>query len=178
MICLEIQQGKYYRIESDFTMKNLIIFGAGQYGQVAREVAEAMKEFDRIDFADDNNPAAVGKTEEFLKGSSEYNCAVVAIGNPDVRIKLLDELENSEYEIVTLISPRACISHTAEIGKGCIIEANSMINTATVLGRGVIVSANAVVNHNSVVEDGCHIDVGAVVPANETVQKGKKITLM
>ncbi len=156
-------------------MKNLIIIGAGQYGQVAKEVAEAMKVFDKIDFADDKNPIAIGKIEDFLKGSDKYNCAIVAIGNPSVRSNILKQLEKVGYEIVTLISPRACISHTADIKKGCIVEANSMVNTECVVGDGTLVCANAVINHNSVVEECCQIDVGAIVPSNSIVRAYTKV---
>ena len=34
-------------------MKNLLIIGAGQYGMVAKEIAESMKCFEKIDFVDD-----------------------------------------------------------------------------------------------------------------------------
>ncbi len=44
-------------------MKNrhLLIIGAGQYGMVAKEIAESMGCFDRIDFVDDVSDTAVGK---------------------------------------------------------------------------------------------------------------------
>ena len=42
-------------------MQNLLILGAGQYGMVAKEIAESMRKYDHIDFLDDNNPIAVGK---------------------------------------------------------------------------------------------------------------------
>lgn len=159
-------------------MKNLIIIGAGQYGQVTKEAAEAMGCYGKISFLDDNNPQAIGKISDYKKFIDEYECAVVAIGNSDVRLSLIEKLDNVGYEIVTIIHPMAYISPHATIGKGCIIEANTTVNTDAVLGTGVIVSANAVVNHNSVVEKGCHIDVGAVVPSNETILEGTKITLI
>lgn len=159
-------------------MKNLIIIGAGQYGQVTKEAAEAMGCYGKISFLDDSNPKAIGKISDYEKFIDEYGCAVVAIGNSDVRLSLIEKLDSVGYEIVTIIHPKAYISPHATIGKGCIIEANATINTNTVLGTGVIVSANAVVNHNSVVEKGCHIDVGAVVPSNKTILAGTNVTLM
>lgn len=159
-------------------MKNLIIIGAGQYGQVTKEAAEAMGCYGKISFLDDNNPQAIGKISDYEKFIDEYECAVVAIGNSDVRLSLIEKLDSVGYEIVTIIHPKAYISPHATIGKGCIIEANVTVNTDAVLGTGVIVSANAVVNHNSVVEKGCHIDAGAVVPSNKTILAGTDVTLM
>lgn len=39
--------------------KNLLILGAGQYGYVAKEVAESMGHFEKITFLDDNNERAI-----------------------------------------------------------------------------------------------------------------------
>ena len=47
--------------------KNLLILGAGQYGCVAKEIAESMKVFKKIDFLDDHNEIAVGKIAEYEK---------------------------------------------------------------------------------------------------------------
>ena len=47
-------------------MKNLLIIGAGQYGMVAKEIAESMKCFEKIDFVDDVYPSAVGKMRNYL----------------------------------------------------------------------------------------------------------------
>ena len=46
--------------------KNLLIIGAGDYGQIAYEIAEAMERFEKIDFLDDNSELAIGK-EVILK---------------------------------------------------------------------------------------------------------------
>ncbi|MCR5141926.1 MAG: hypothetical protein K6C68_05290 [Ruminococcus sp.] len=40
-------------------MKSLLILGAGQYGKVALEIAEASRQFGRIAFLDDNSSAAI-----------------------------------------------------------------------------------------------------------------------
>ena len=58
-------------------MQNLLILGAGQYGMVAKEIAESMRKYDHIDFLDDNNPIAVGKLGDFENLSNVYDSAVV-----------------------------------------------------------------------------------------------------
>jgi len=45
--------------------KNLLVLGAGQYGQSVYETVEAMGCFGRIDFLDDQNPIAVGILEDY-----------------------------------------------------------------------------------------------------------------
>lgn len=61
-------------------ISKLIILGAGQYGQVAKEVALSSG-FERISFLDDNSDIAIGKLEDYKKYITEYKSAFVAIGN-------------------------------------------------------------------------------------------------
>ena len=58
---------------------NLLVIGAGQYGMVAKEIAESMGKFGRIDFLDDHNPVAVGKTSEFTEARFRENTIMVRI---------------------------------------------------------------------------------------------------
>lgn len=60
-------------------MKKLLILGAGQYGFVAKEVAEAMGCYSHIDFLDDYSDIAVGKLNDI--DTIEYDEAFIAIGN-------------------------------------------------------------------------------------------------
>ena len=73
---------------------NLLIIGAGQFGQVTKEIAISMKVFDEISFLDDNSEQAIGKIEEYEKFKENYKCAVVAIGNSSVREELIKKLED------------------------------------------------------------------------------------
>jgi UDP-3-O-[3-hydroxymyristoyl] glucosamine N-acyltransferase len=110
------------------SVQNLLILGTGQYGMVAKETAETMKCFNKIDFLDDNNPVAVGKLNDFAGLYPEYTHAVVAIGNPDVRLKLLQDIQASPLQLATLIHPRSYVSPTAKIPDGCIIEPMAVVN--------------------------------------------------
>ena len=92
---------------------NLLIIGAGQYGMVVREIAQATGRFDKIDFLDDNNAVAIDSTNNISKWVSEYKIAIVAIGKADVREKYLTLLKQCGYELATIIHPDAYISPTA-----------------------------------------------------------------
>ena len=78
---------------------NLLIIGAGQYGMVVREIAQATGRFDKIDFLDDNNAVAIDSTNNISKWVSEYKIAIVAIGKADVREKYLTLLKQCGYEL-------------------------------------------------------------------------------
>ncbi len=155
--------------------KKLLIFGAGQYGILTKEIALETGNYQQIDFLDDNNEIAIGKLEDYLSFLGQYEEAIVAIGNSEIRREWLEKIDKTGSEIATVISPKAHVSSTAKIEKGCIIEAFANVQTATVVEQGTIVCSNSVLGHNSQVGEVCHIDIGAVVPPRAKVLNGTKV---
>lgn len=162
--------------------KNLLIVGAGIYGVVANEIAESMNCFDKIDFVDDNRKetpngtTVIGTCADIENLAVKYNNVIVAIGNPEVRLSLLRKIEEeTPCRIVTLVSPHAYVSSSAQIMKGSIIESMAVIHTGSVIAVGCIISAGAVVNHASMCCDGVHVDCNATVAGNTLVPAGTKI---
>ena len=153
----------------------LLILGAGQYGQVVRETAEAMGCFSVISFLDDNSPLAIGKMEEYERFTQEYANAFVAMGNPQLRKQWLDRLELAGYDLPVLIHPKAYVSSTAVLGKATIVEPMAVVNTGAVVETGGLLCAGCVVNHNAHVMSVCQIDCNAVVASNATVPEGTKV---
>lgn len=153
----------------------LLIFGMGQYGWVVKEVAESTGRFEAVAFLDDNNPEALGKFSESKRFLAEYSHAFVAIGNPEVRLTLLDKIKAIGFTLATLISPRAYVSSSAEIGQACIVEPMAVVNANAKVGEGTFICAGSIVNHNAVVGDLCQIDCNAVIGASATVSRGRKI---
>ncbi len=156
-------------------MGRLLILGAGQYGFVAREVAEEIDCFTSIDFLDDQNEIAIGKLDEIdqllNRGKKEYDAAFVAIGNPALRKQLLNRIG----KIATLVHPKAVISPSAVIGEGCIIEAGAVISTDVKIGKGTIVMANSVVGHNATVGECCQLKYNCTIPERCIVPNGTKV---
>lgn len=156
--------------------KNLLILGAGQYGEIAKETAESMGCFEKISFLDDSykgdnkeNNLIVGKLCDYKNFAKEYAYAIVAIGNSELRLKYIEEIKNAQFKVATLISPRAYVSSSAIVMYGSIVEAMSVINANASIAVGVYVCAGAIVNHNSIVEDGSTLQCGSVVSANSRV---------
>ena len=160
----------------------LLIVGAGSYALVAAEVAESMGCFSQIAFVDDriqtlqNGAPVVGTTRDIDRLAGEYSHIIVGIGNPEVRLSLLAQLEkNKKYKIPSLISPKAYVSPAAKVGEGCIIEPMAVIHREATLEKGCIISAGAVVNHESSCGQGVHIDCNATVAAYAKVPEKTKV---
>ena len=161
---------------------NLLIVGAGIYGVVVKEIAQSTENFDKIDFIDDNNKisadgaAVVGSFGDMAALSDRYEKVVVAIGDPDVRLSMLEKIKNeTKLEIVTLVSPLAYVSPNAEVDKGCVIEPMAVVHAKSTLRKGCFVSAGAVVNHAAVCGEGVHVDCNATVEGYASVPPKTKI---
>ena len=148
--------------------------GAGQYGQVAREIAEAMERFARISFLDYNSSTAIGKLSDFDKFTNDFDSAVVAIGDAEKRLKLIEQLISAGFDVPVLIYPRAYVAPSAEIGRGSFIEPMAVIHTEVNVGVGCIISAGTIINHNAVIGEGCHLNCGTIVGARANVPSSTK----
>lgn len=146
---------------------NLLILGAGEYGQLVKELAH--DKYDIIDFLDDKSKIAIGKFDDYKRFKDEYQNAVVAIGNNEVRAQWIEKLLKAGYKLPTIISDRAYLYSSALIEPGCIIEPLAIINANAKIEKGSIISSGAVINHNAIVKQYCHIDCNAVVGANAIV---------
>lgn len=155
-------------------MDNLLIIGAGQFGQVTKEIAESTGKYNKIDFLDDSCSYAVGKISDYKKLNNEYKFFVVAIGNAEIRKKIIEKLE-SYYILESIISKDAYISKSAKISAGCIVEPFAMINANTIIGSSCLICTHSVINHNAEIGDFCHINCGAMIKSNSKVDSFSKI---
>lgn len=169
-LCGVIHTGK-----GKIKMNNLLILGAGQFGLMVKEIAESMGCFDKIDFLDDNNEIAVGKLADYQEFSFAYRYAVVAIGNPDVRLSYIEKLSEAGYVVAVIASSSAYIAPSAKVMKGSIIEPMAVVQANSVVSIGSIISSGSVVRHNAVVGDACHVDCNAVVMSGSMVSAKTKV---
>lgn len=150
--------------------KNLLIVGAGAYGVVASDIAHEMGCFDKIDFVDDENESTptgekvIGKIKDLAEINCEYSNIIVAIDSPDIRLSLLTKIqEETNFRIVTLVSPKAYVAPSAQIMPGCIIEPMAVIQSMSHLAIGCFVSSGAVVNYASMCCDGIHVEANSTI---------------
>ncbi|MBQ8599882.1 MAG: hypothetical protein IJ407_00665 [Clostridia bacterium] len=155
--------------------ENLLILGAGQYGAVAKETAQAMGCFDMISFLDDNSALAIGNLANYESFIRDYRYAFVAIGNPALRAEWIYRLEEKGFGLPVLKHPQATVMPSAQIAGGSIIEGQALVNSNATIAAGCFISAGAVVNHNAQLGACCHIDCNAVVSAGGTVPAQTKV---
>ena len=112
---------------------NLLIIGAGQYGMVVREIAQATGRFDKIDFLDDNNAVAIDSTN---------NISTIGSG--------------------CVIEPKAVIHTDVRIGDGCFISAGAVVNHNSVVEDTCHINCGAIIASGVIVPKGTKVDYGLV----------------
>ena len=140
-------------------MNRLIIAGAGGHGKVIADIA-FQNGYRDIVFLDDNSNIKecagfpiIGRTAEIVDLQGDK---IVAIGNANIREKLLDSIH-----AITLIHPKAVIARDVEMGEGTVVMAGVVINSGARLGRGCIINTSSSVDHDCKLNHFVHVAVGA-----------------
>ena len=163
---------------------NLLIIGAGQYGLVALEIAQAMDRFDKIAFLDDSYkvpekvgepvepaeaPHIIGTTRDIEKFAGEYHYGFVTISNPQIRRRLIEQLRYNCITPAILVHPRAYVGPNAQLQMGCCVEPLATVQSGAVVATASFVASGAIVKYNAFVGEFCRVDSNAVVESNAIV---------
>ena len=146
--------------------KKLLIIGAGGHGRVVADIASRTGQYESIAFLDDevpNTPLLYPYLGDCTKADhlfSDYEL-FVAIGNGNVRRRMLEHYSALGANIATLIAPDAVIAADVKVDEGTVIMPGAIINTGTSIGKGVIVNTASSIDHDCLVEEYCHVAVGA-----------------
>ena len=97
---------------------------------------------------------------------ANWDC-FVAIGNNTHRKRLLTAY--STLRFVSIISPSAEVSDSANIADGCFIGTHAYIGPDSTLGRGCIVNTHSIVGHDSTIGVFSHVGPKVCIAGNVTI---------
>lgn len=147
-------------------MEKLLLVGAGGFGRVVLEHAQAHYD---CAFLDDGKASIVddvpviGKTSDMEKFFPEYKLLLVTIGNNALREKFYAKAADIGYTFPNIIHPTAYISSHAHIGCGCVILNNAVVQNNAKCGDGCILSPGVELHHDSIIGAYCLIYTNSVV---------------
>jgi len=157
-------------------VKRLLIVGAGGLGSEALWVAQLMKEWECVGFADDRHSGDrlihgmrfLGSITEAKRFTPPFwvHCA---IGDDQVRKRVIEDFAICGWKLATLIHPSVIVAPSATIGDGCYIAAGSILCPNTTLGTGVLVNNHVSVGHDSAVGAFSQLCPGVRVSGNCTL---------
>lgn len=158
--------------------KKLLIIGASGHGKVVADIAMKMNRWQQMAFLDDDETIKSLMGIEVIAKASEAHTYIkvydifVAVGNNEVREKILKQLESVSASIPTLIHPNSVIGEYVEVGSGTVVMAGAVINCCTSIGKGCIVNTGATIDHDNIIEDYVHISPGVHTAGTVKVGKG------
>ena len=157
-------------------MKQLLILGAGGFGQMAKETALELG-YEQVVFLDDaaDGEDVIGRCCDYILRHEEYPVAVAAFGNNKTRLYWTDKLLEAGYQVPAMVHPSAVVSPSAVLESGCFVMQRAVVNTHTRIERAALINSGAVVDHDSVVCAGAHVGLGSIVKANCTIESGRKV---
>lgn len=161
-------------------MKRIAIIGAGGFARevlwLLRSCIEAGAEFEPWGFVDDA-PELHGKVlcDLEVKGGLELLgrekglAAVCALGNPQVRRRLVERAQAMGVEFATLVSPDLRVSRYLEVGEGSVVCAGNIFTTQIKLGRHAHVNLDCTVGHDVTLGDYATISPGVHISGSCTI---------
>lgn len=157
-------------------MKGLLILGAGGLGHMIQETAYLLG-YEEAVFLDDALKGAdvVGKCCDYKSFLGQYDMAVAAMGDNNMRLYWTERLMEAGYQVPSIIHPSAVVSPSAVIGSGALVMQRAVVNTHTVVEHGVLVNSGAVIDHDSYICRGAHIGLCSVVKANCHIEAREKV---
>ena len=145
-------------------MKKIAIFGAGGFGREVKWLIDDINKnsncWNFVGYFDDDliNAIQIPETQKLgnlndLNNWQEPLNVVFAIGNPEVKKKIIQKISNSLVLFPILIHPTVCIGNNVLIGDGCIICAACIITVDIKIGNHVILNLCCTVGHDSIIGD-------------------------
>lgn len=145
----------------------LLIVGASGHGKVVADIAISTGSYREIAFLDDDESIrecmgfhVLGSTGKLADFVADYEM-VVAIGNAQIRQRIMNQIDAVNGKIATLVHPKAVISRYAKIGEGTVVMPGAVINADAMIGRGCIINTAATVDHECRISNYVHVSVGA-----------------
>lgn len=117
------------------------------------------------------NYEVIGSDADVAKyvGRADFVVTVGFIKNPNLRIKLHENITNNGGKLATIIASTAQVSKYAEIGEGSVVLHNACVNAGAKVGKGVIINTASNIEHDVVVGDYTHISTGAMINGDCTI---------
>jgi len=162
-------------------MKTALVVCAGPQGRIDAEVLQAQGGYDNIEFIDDNpklwgqvinGVPVTGGIASLQERRRDSVGAVVALGNPVVRLRIARQLEEMGIPFLNAIHPSATVSPSVKIGKGVTIEPSATISANVVLGDHIPIMIGAMVGHDTMIADGATVTAGVLVSSRVQIGRG------
>jgi sugar O-acyltransferase (sialic acid O-acetyltransferase NeuD family) len=170
-------------------VKNIIIVGSSGYAKVVADIIETRDEFTIVGLIDSFKPKGYGIVDYQILGTendlrtlvAEYSLVggVLAIGDNWDRYRMVSSILSvvPEFAFLTVVHPSACLAKDVEIGRGTVITAGAVVNSASKVGEFCIVNTRASVDHDNTIGNFASLAPGVTTGGNVTIGEFTAVSL-
>ncbi|WP_454442544.1 acetyltransferase [Vibrio bathopelagicus] len=164
--------------------KQCVIIGCGSHASSVISIVESsIDNFEIIGLIDtasnyDLNEEKSGyrvlsNLQELLDSFEKYSdiACVLAIGNNHVRRRVYTQLKKNGYKLPNIISDRAYIDRTVELGEGNVVAHGVIINAEVKLGDNNLINTNATIEHHCLIKSHNHIAPNSTLCGGVKIQR-------
>jgi len=140
-------------------MEDIVIIGSGGHG---REVAFLIERINKVDckwnllgYISLNDIGetkygynVLGDHSWFLKNSTVKNC-IIAIGYPEVRLKVYNELSKYNLNFPNIIDPQAMVAEDVKMGCGNVIQGPGRLQVGVEVGSFCLLNGVCSIGHDA-----------------------------
>ncbi|MEW8965299.1 acetyltransferase [Staphylococcus arlettae] len=157
-------------------MKKIILVGNGGHAKVVKDIILSNGEFEIAGYLDskvvkyyEKDGYFYDKVEHFYKYKNDYYF-VIAIGNNEVREKIVASFDLDSKSFPSLIHSSAVVSDSAKVGNGTVVMPNVTINADSNIGLHTIINTGTIIEHDNTIKDYVHISPNAVLAGGVSVE--------
>ncbi len=170
-------------------MKNIVLIGASGYAKVLADIIDKRAEFKIVGLIDSYKPAGyeliscnVLGTERGLPTLVKTHSlvgGVLAIGDNWDRYRMVSSILTvvPEFTFLTVVHPSACLAKDVEIGRGTVITAGAVVNSASRVGEFCIINTRTSVDHDNTIGDYASLAPGVTTGGNVTIGEFTAVSL-
>lgn len=163
-------------------MNDIAIIGAGGFGREVKWLIDSINQFKStwnfLGYFDDDLKKRENISPNLLLGKiSDINtinkplAVIIAIGNPILKEKIFDKINNSNISYPTLIHPNVIIGNEIEIERGCIICASCILTSNIKIHQFVTLNLACTVGHDSLIGPFCSIMPSVNISGEVIIEK-------
>jgi sugar O-acyltransferase (sialic acid O-acetyltransferase NeuD family) len=155
--------------------KKLVIFGAGEFAEIAYEYFTYDSDFEVVAFSVERAfvkqshlfglpVIALDEVEtKYPPGEHQVFVAITFTGLNRVRARLYGRAKAMGYPLATYISSKAFVWRNAEIGENCFIFENNVIQYRVKIGNDVVLWSGNHIGHRSTIGNHCFVSSHVVI---------------
>ncbi len=163
-------------------MDKIIVIGNGGHSKVVKDIIRATGRYNLYAILDDmvnertTKEGIVYDTTEYIHQLNvEKYYFIVAIGDNQIRKKLVGKITSIGGSFATLIHPSAIISETSSINEGTVVMPNVVVNGGSTIKSHCIINTNSTVEHDNYLGEFVHVSPSAVLAGGVSVDKNTHI---